>query len=132
MSAPNNTVGYCGLFCGYCCRGRMKKAASDLLSATRTYSFDKIASVMKVSDPDFQHYSEFEKVLKAMNRFFDDFGNCPTCANGGGDPNCVVRICCRGKDHSTCLDCISMDSCEKLVTVVVSRRRLRTDNTCCF
>jgi len=110
----------------------MGKAASDLLSATRTYSFDKIASVMKVSNPDFQYYSEFEKVLKAMNQFFDGFGNCPTCVNGGGDPNCIVRICCREKDYSTCLSCISMDSCDKLMTTIISKRRLRTDNTCCF
>lgn len=125
MSVPNVPVGYCGLYCGFCCRGRLKKAARDLLTTTDTYGFEKIASVLKVSDPDFKNYSESDRVLKAMNRFFDSFGSCPTCANGGGDPNCTVRICCREKAYSTCLDCISMDSCEKLINVVVSKRRFR-------
>jgi hypothetical protein len=108
-----NLVGYCGLYCGACgiYQGRIKEAVGNLRKVIGVYGFDKIAPELAKWEPAFKNYAEFEKVLDGFAKLF---GECLGCVAGGGDPNCVVRQCCRQKDYVTCTECIEMNTCEKL------------------
>jgi len=117
-------VGYCGLCCGFCriCRGRIRQASEDLRKVIGTYGFDKIALELSDWEPAFQHYTGFEEFFDGIMRIF---GDCPGCVAGGGDPNCLIRECCKQKAYITCLECLEMDLCEKLRTITLCQRRFK-------
>ena len=108
-----NLVGYCGLYCGGCgiYQGKIKQAVENLRKIISCYGFDKITSELAKWEPSFQHYTEFENVMDGLVKIF---GECPGCINGGGDPNCAVRECCKQKAYTTCVECAEMETCEKL------------------
>lgn len=91
----------------------------------RTYGFDEIALKLANTEPAFQHYAEFERVLEAINRFFEDFGSCPGCIYGSGDLGCAIRECCKEKSCTVCSGCLELDRCEKLVTTPLFRHRFK-------
>ena len=111
--SPKILVGYCGLYCGACgiYQGRIRQAVENLRKTISAYGFDKIAPELARWEPAFQHYPEFEGVLDGFVKLL---GDCPGCVKGGGDPNCVVRECCKQKAYTTCAECAEMDACEKL------------------
>lgn len=110
---PKNLIGYCGLYCGACgiYQGRMKQAVENLRKIIGYYGFDKITVELAKWEPAFQHYAEFENVLNGLVKLF---GECAGCAEGGGDPNCAIRECCRQKGYTICAECAKMEACEKL------------------
>jgi hypothetical protein len=111
--SARNLVGYCGLYCGACgiYRGRIKQAVENLQGVIRAYGFDKMSSELAKWEPSLQHYKEFEQVMNGLTKLF---GECPGCAEGGGDPTCEIRICCKQKGHTICVECTEMDTCKKL------------------
>ncbi len=117
-------VGYCGLYCGACGiqQGRIKQAAENLRKTIYAYGFNKFAPELAKYEPAFQHYAEFEKVLDGFVKLF---GECQGCVDGGGDPSCVVRQCCRQKSYVTCVECTEMDTCEKLLHLVGTLENLK-------
>jgi len=124
LRSPKELVGYCGLYCGACgiYQGRIKLAVENLRKVIGAYELDKIASELANWDPAFKNYAEFEKVLDGFVRFF---GECSGCAADGGDPNCVIRKCCRQKNYATCAECIEMNTCEKLRHLAGSLENLK-------
>lgn len=38
---------------------------------------------------------------------------CAGCANGGGPPDCTIRICARERGYDLCSSCSDLDSCTK-------------------
>jgi hypothetical protein len=115
-NVPKNLVGFCGLYCGTCGihQGRIKQAVENLRNMIGAYGFDKIIPELAKYEPSFKHYPEFDQVMNGLVRLF---GECPGCIAGGGDPNCVVRQCCKQKNYATCAECTEMDACEKLQRV---------------
>ncbi len=97
----NSLVGYCGLYCGACgtFQGRIKQAVENLRKVIGAYGFDKIAPDLAKWEPTLKHYAEFEQVMDGVVKLF---GECSACTGGGGDPNCVIRECCkpRGALHA--------------------------------
>jgi len=122
--SPRDLVGLCGLYCGACgiYQGRIKQAVENLRKVISAYGFDRMASELANWDPAFKNYAEFEKVLEGFVKLL---GECPGCIAGGGDPNCVVRQCCRQKGYATCVECIEMNTCEKLQRVGSSLENLK-------
>lgn len=110
---PKNLVGHCGLYCGACgiYQGRIKQAVENLQKIVGYYGFDKIAAELAKWEPAFEHYAEFENVLKGLITLF---GECPGCLEGGGDPNCSIRECCRQKGYVICAECTQMIDCKRL------------------
>lgn len=121
---PRELAGYCGLYCGACGirQGRIKQAVENLRRVVGAYGFDKAAPELAEWEPAFGHYAEFERVLDGFVKLL---GYCPGCVAGGGDPNCVVRQCCRQKGYATCAECIEMNTCEKLRRVGGSLENLK-------
>jgi len=125
--SSKNLVAYCGLYCSACglCQGRIKQSVENLRKVISAYGFDEFALELANREPAFQHYTEFEKVLEAIDRFVKNLGVCPGCVAGGGDPNCAIRECCKQKAHITCIECIEMDICEKLITPPLFQHRIK-------
>ena len=112
-SNPENYVGYCGIFCNACGirQGKIKNAVEDLRKIIASYGFDKIMPELSEWEPSLKHYKEFEQVMDGLVKFF---GECPSCLEGGGDPNCKVRSCAQEKNLRTCVECIEAKDCENL------------------
>lgn len=110
---PRKLAGYCGLYCGACgiYQGRIKQAVENLRSVIKAYGFDRIMPELAKWEPAFEHYAEFDNVMNGLVKIF---GECPGCVQGGGDPNCAVRNCCKQKAYATCAECSEMETCEKL------------------
>jgi len=89
----------------------MKQAVENLRKIISYYGFDKITAELAKWEPAFQHYLEFENVLNGLVKLF---GECLGCIEGGGDPNCAIRECCRQKGYAICVECAEMETCEKL------------------
>jgi len=110
---PASLVGYCGLYCNACGirQGKFKTAVNNLRDIIATYGFDKIMSELSKWEPSFKHYNEFDQVMNGLVKMF---GDCPGCLQGGGDPNCKVRLCAKQKGYRTCAECGEADTCENL------------------
>jgi len=106
-------IGYCGLYCGACgiYQGRVRNAVENLRKVVNAYGFGRMAAELANWEPAFQHYAEFEEVLDGLVKLF---GNCPGCVAGGGNPDCVIRECCRHKAYITCAECKEIDTCEEI------------------
>lgn len=62
-------------------------------------------------EPSFKHYNEFMQVMDGLVKIF---GECQSCLQGGGDPDCKVRACVKQKGYHTCAECNEVETCEKL------------------
>jgi hypothetical protein len=121
-------VGYCGLYCGACGirQGRVKRGVENLRRVIYAYGFNKIAPDLAKWEPSLTHYAKFEEVMDGLEKLF---GGCPGCVDGGGNPGCVIRTCCKEKGSITCADCAEMEKCEKLKQYGQVSERLREIKT---
>jgi hypothetical protein len=110
----NDGIAYCGLYCSECpsYTGVIADMARDLRKELRNYRFDKTAELLS-SVPIFKTYKKYPDcytVLGAMVKM-----RCgKTCKNGGGNPWCKIRQCCKKKEFEGCWECSEFGSCKKL------------------
>jgi len=90
-------------------QGKFTKAVQDLRNLLAAYGFDKSYSDLAKWEPAFKNYKEFEGVMDGIVRLF---GSCPGCISSGGDPNCLVRVCCKQKARATCAKCAEINDCQ--------------------
>ena len=107
-------LGYCGEYCGDCFahRGVIADLARDLREELRSARFaDTAAMLSSVSRfRVFGGYPQCYEVLGAMAGF-----RCKrACRDGGGNPRCAVRLCCRRKNLAGCWECGEFEGCRKL------------------
>lgn len=50
---------------------------------------------------------------------------CAGCANGGGPPDCTIRICARERGYDLCSSCEDLDSCTKFEWLKVHGSQLK-------
>jgi hypothetical protein len=117
-------VGYCGLYCGACGirQGRIKHGVENLRKTIHAYGFNKIAPELARWEPSMTHYAKFEEVMDGLVKLF---GECHGCVDGGGNPECIIRACCKQKAYATCVECADMEKCKKLEQYGQGTRRLR-------
>ncbi len=101
---------YCGLYCGACAikNGRLRDTASKLHRLLEAYKYATWAPQVAGFFPAAVHYPEFEGVLEWLMT-----QGCPACREGGGLPQCAIRICAREQDLAGCWEC-EATSCQKL------------------
>jgi len=106
-------VGYCGLYCNACGirQGKIKTAVNNLREIVAYYGFDKAMPELAKWEPTLKYYNEFNQVMNGLVKMF---GDCPSCLQGGGDPNCKVRKCAKQKGYRTCAECSEAETCENL------------------
>jgi len=96
-------LAFCGLYCGACGLRDLKEPAEKMKQILDAYNYGEIAKFI----PGMEEYPAFEKTLTEFTKQF-----CPGCRQGGGNPNCVIRICAKERGFNTCADCNEMP-CEK-------------------
>ena len=114
MSRKKDLVAYCGLYCDDCMarKGKVADLATELKSELKASGFDRFASA--ISDVPFfkalKKYPDFTEVLDVLVA-----ARCTkTCKEGGANPACEVRICCKEKEIEGCWVCGEFVDCEKL------------------
>jgi hypothetical protein len=55
------------------------------------------------------NWAETQKALEWMNKY----AYCAGCEQGGGSPDCAIRICANEKGIGLCNECSELDKCEK-------------------
>ncbi len=112
MSEDKTLIAYCGLYCGDCFnyKGEIADLARDLRKKLRETRFDKISQGLSRYFKDFKDYEQCYRVLGSMVRL-----RCKkACLDGGGNPLCKARTCCRKKDIAGCWECDEFETCSKL------------------
>jgi hypothetical protein len=105
-------VAYCGLYCDDCFnyKGEIADLARDLRKKLREEKFDRASRGLSKYFKDFNNYEQCYQVLGAMVRL-----RCKrTCRNGGGNPSCKPRSCCRKNTLEGCWECGEFETCTKL------------------
>ncbi len=114
MPNQETSIAYCGIFCGDCFsyQGKIADLSRDLRKELRQTRFDKVAeSLSNISFfKTFKKYPECYEVLGALVKL-----RCKnTCRNGGGNPYCAIKICCRKKEIEGCWLCDEFEGCKKM------------------
>jgi hypothetical protein len=102
-------VAPCGIRCGDCEMGKgcVAEAAINLKGYLKRYDVPSWAHMLPGgSDVNFKLLDENLVWVSNMMR-------CSGCLNGGGDPNCPIRLCSREKGLSSCGQCGDLQGCGK-------------------
>lgn len=102
-------VGPCGIICSACPLGSGVVAES----ASRTKQF--------ISDCKIPEWSPFVPEGKDIDWALVDlalgwmtkYACCRGCENGGGPPDCTIRVCARERGYELCSSCVDLESCTK-------------------
>ncbi len=112
MTKNNKTlIAYCGLYCGDCFnyKGEIADLARDLRKKLRESKFDRASEGLSKYFKDFKDYDTCYRVLGSMVRL-----RCKkACLEGGGNPNCKIRKCCKKKEIRGCFECGEFETCTK-------------------
>jgi len=93
---------YCGFYCENCAvKAKVAPAAKILYAEMKNAGFEKIIHMFPGADG-------FWSFLKGMA----NDGVCVSCREGGGNPECAIRICAKEKGVEMCALCGSYP-CEK-------------------
>ena len=94
---------YCGLYCENCpVMAKIAPAAKTLYEEMRKAGFEEVINFIPGGDG-------FWSFLKNMA----EVGLCISCIDGGGDPDCAIRICAKEKGVEMCALCPEYP-CEKM------------------
>jgi hypothetical protein len=102
-------AGPCGIVCVSCplgsgvvaeCAGRTKKNIVDC----QIPMWSPFVPGGEVID-----WSAVDRGLDWMEKY----AVCAGCGNGGGPPDCTIRICARERGYELCSSCQDLDSCTK-------------------
>jgi hypothetical protein len=112
MTRDAELTAYCGLYCADCIPSNQSlfRAAEKLKEELDKRQFENYAQLKSVNNDVFKDYEVFKKVLLALI----DLKCAKTCINGGGNPNCRIRLCVREKGFKGCWECSGFEGCELL------------------
>jgi hypothetical protein len=102
-------VTYCGLRCGECDMGNgtVAETTMKLMNYLQRYDIASWANQLPGGkDVDFKRLDQDLVWIKKSLR-------CPGCLNGGGSPDCPIRLCAKEKGFSSCSQCADLRSCSK-------------------
>ncbi|MHA1916404.1 MAG: DUF3795 domain-containing protein, partial [Promethearchaeota archaeon] len=105
-----NLITYCGFYCLDCplYTQKIPNLAEELIKELKYANYQKFAKEPTPLGEGLKHYKEFCEVLETMAK-----SKCPKgCRNGGGNPRCEIRICCKGKGYEGCWECETFELCE--------------------
>lgn len=114
MAEVKNGFAYCGLDCEHCFshEGKIADLARDLRKELRKAGFFKKAEGMSDISffASFKNYPQCYEVLGTMVKL-----RCKSiCRDGGGNPFCNIRKCCKKNNIEGCWLCDEFESCKKL------------------
>ncbi|MCE5264786.1 MAG: DUF3795 domain-containing protein [Deltaproteobacteria bacterium] len=103
-----NLTACCGLYCADCIPSdeelfHLVQALEQKLADIR---FDLYSEYKTPQIPEFKGYPAFLSVLRRIGKL-----HCPTCRQGGGNPQCTIRACVREKGLNGCWECGQRPGC---------------------
>ena len=109
LNEIENQVGPCGIICGACPLGSGK--VSESARQTRKHIADCEIPTWAPFVPGGEaiDWKAMDQGLKWMQKY----ACCAGCKNGGGPPDCTIRICSRERGIELCSSCIDLDGCNK-------------------
>ncbi len=110
-------VAYCGLYCGDCFwhTGRIGRLAGELSKEIRNSGYDHYARYVSrfPTGSGLKEFGRFQEVLAVMQVR----GCTKVCRDGGCDPKCSFRQCCRAKGYDGCWQCERFEKCPSLAAL---------------
>jgi len=112
MANDRERTACCGLYCGDCIPANeaLFDTADRLRHQLEDRQFEEYAKYKSRSNSVVQSFGIFRRVLDAILML-----RCArTCPNGGGRPDCPIRLCASGKGLEGCWQCTAFETCELL------------------
>lgn len=102
-------ISFCGLDCGKCIKFKdiYAEKMKEILNSIKESELDKWQE-HEPREEEF-NYMDFKRGLE----WFEKHMRCHGCKAGGGNPDCMIRECCKGKGVENCGKC-SEFVCEKV------------------
>jgi hypothetical protein len=102
-------VGPCGILCGACPLGN--GAVAESARQTRKHIADYQIPMWAPFVPGGEDID-----WAAVNRgleWMQEYTSCAGCRNGGGPPDCTIRICASERGKELCSSCEDLDGCSR-------------------
>lgn len=102
-------IAFCGLDCEKCVKFKdiFAEKAKEILKSIKESGLDRWQK-HEPREEEF-NYEDFKKGLK----WFEKHMRCPGCNAGGGNPDCLIKKCCKDKVIKNCSVCSDFP-CDKL------------------
>ncbi|MDD4161122.1 MAG: DUF3795 domain-containing protein [Methanothrix sp.] len=109
LNRIENQAGPCGIVCSSCPLGR--GTVAETAGQTRKHIADCQIPMWSPFVPGGEviDWTAVDRGLEWMEKY----ACCAGCENGGGPPDCTIRICAREKGHELCSFCSDLDTCTK-------------------
>jgi hypothetical protein len=104
-----NQAGPCGIVCASCPLGSGAVAESAGLTKKNIVDCQIPMWSPFVPGGEVIDWAAVDKGLDWMEKY----AVCAGCGNGGGPPDCTIRICARERGLELCNSCQDLDSCTK-------------------
>jgi Protein of unknown function (DUF3795) len=103
-----NLTAFCGICCGDCIPSKEEffSTIDRLDEMLGELQFEEYAQYKTSRHPAFREYPAFFSVLRQIKQL-----RCPTCRQGGGNPQCEVRRCVQNKRLNGCWECNERSGC---------------------
>jgi hypothetical protein len=104
-----NQAGPCGIVCASCPLGN--GAVAESAGLTKKHIVDCQIPMWSPFVPGGEviDWAAVDRGLEWMEKY----AVCAGCENGGGPPDCTIRICARERGHELCSTCQDLDSCTR-------------------
>lgn len=109
QSISKDQAGPCGIVCGACTLG------SGTVAETAGQTKKSIVDCQIPSWAPFVPGGEaidWAAVDRALT-WMETYARCAGCENGGGPPDCTIRICAREKGYDLCSSCEELEECTR-------------------
>ena len=108
-NSTENQAGPCGILCGSCPMG----GGTIAEAAGRTRQ--------NLADSEIPNWAPFVPGGEAIDwaavdlglAWMETHGRCAGCENGGGPPDCTIRVCAREKGYDLCSSCEELEGCTR-------------------
>ena len=109
LDQVKNQMGPCGITCATCDlgNGTVAETALKLKQYLQTYGVSQWAPLVPGgSDINFD---QLDKSLEWAQTYTRCFG----CEQGGGPPDCTIRLCSKERGYELCSQCPDLEECTK-------------------
>lgn len=117
---------FCGLYCLDCipCDKDFFQKIDELASLIEEHNIERYTELRSEADSSLGDFPRFMKTLHAIRGL-----ECPApCREGGGNPECAIRSCARGKGLDGCWECDERSDCSRLEPLEVFHGETIKDN----
>lgn len=109
IMSSKDQAGPCGIICGSCPLG--SGAVAKTAGQTKKSIVDWQIPTWSPSVPGGEAI-DWASVDRALS-WMEAYARCAGCENGGGPPDCTIRICARERGYDLCGSCEELEECTR-------------------